>query len=505
MDIAPARLCANHAVKPRGGSAMARLGAIFIAVCMVLIAGSVGAVLYLYYGFLRVEAAVIAVAVLTGLALLNAVTARARDRADVGDQIADLSRGTADLARQVGEIGRRLAAVETEIARGSDKVRAAADPLAAEIGVLGGLVKELADSVAAHESVLAGAARASGAPVAAAAFAPDIVDPAELGEPEADQAQPAGGRFKGRTRSDVIAMVRRAVEANRVDLYLQPIVTLPQRKVRYYEALTRLRSDEGELLLPADFIGFAEAGGLMPMIDNVLLFRCVQVVRRLTAKNREVGLFCNIAADTLIDSAYFPQFSEFMEANRALAAAIVFEFAQSTVRAMGPIEQESLAGLAQLGFRFSMDHVTDLKIEPRELAARGFRFVKVPATLLLARAATTASDIHPADFSDLLGRFGVDLIAEKIESEGAVVDLLDFDVRFGQGFLFSPPRPVRAEVLQSIADEPPATGRRAPVLEAEAPRRGGEGQLVGRGTGVRSQEPGVRNQDAAVRSNLRAR
>ena len=74
---------------------MARLGAIFIAVCMVLIAGSVGAVLYLYYGFLRVEAAVIAVAVLTGLALFNAVTSRARDRAfqspigqDAGEMLA---------------------------------------------------------------------------------------------------------------------------------------------------------------------------------------------------------------------------------------------------------------------------------------------------------------------------------------------------------------------------------------------------------------------------------
>ena len=33
-----------------------------------------------------------------------------------------------------------------------------------------------------------------------------------------------------------------------------------------------------------------------------------------------------------------------------------------------------------------------------------------------------------------------------------VVDLLDYDVRFGQGFLFSPPRPVRAEALQGVAD-----------------------------------------------------
>jgi cyclic-di-GMP phosphodiesterase TipF (flagellum assembly factor) len=484
---------------------MARLYAVFIAVCMVLIAGSVGAVLYLYYGFLRIEAAVIAVAVLTGLALFNAVSARARDRADVGDQIADLSRGTTDLARQVADIGRRLSAVETDLARSPDKVRAAADPLAMEIGVLGGLVKELADSVAAHDSVLTGAARPSFAPAALAPETAKTVDRAELGEPENDQARPAGGRFTGLTRGDVIALIRRAVEANRVDLYLQPIVTLPQRKVRYYEALARLRSDDGELLQPADFLEIAESGGLMPMIDNVMLFRCVQVVRRLAAKNREIGLFCNVAADTLIDSAYFPQFSEFMEANRALAAALVFEFSQGAVRAMGPIEQESLAALAQLGFRFSMDRVTDLKIEPRELAARGFRFVKVPWSLLLARAAPAAADIHPADFSDLLGRFGVDLIAEKIESEGTVVDLLDFDVRFGQGFLFSPPRPVRAEVLQGLADAPAGAARRAPVVEPEAPRRGGEGQLVSRGAGIRNQEPGIRAQEPGIRSGQRAR
>ena len=74
-----------------------------------------------------------------------------------------------------------------------------------------------------------------------------------------------------------------------------------------------------------------------------------------------------------------------------------------------------------------------------------------------------ATDIHPADLSDLLGRFGIDLIADGIESEGTVVDLLDYDVRFGQGLLFSPPRPVRTEVLgapdhgEAVRSEP---GRR---------------------------------------------
>jgi cyclic-di-GMP phosphodiesterase TipF (flagellum assembly factor) len=178
----------------------------------------------------------------------------------------------------------------------------------------------------------------------------------------------------------------------------------------------------------------------------------VQVVRRLLLKNRDIGLFCNLSGSTLTDSGYFAQFLEFMDANRAIAPSLVLEFTQGAVRAMGPIEHESLAALAHRGFRFSLDNVSDLRIEPRELADRGFRFIKVQASLLLNRAGTATSDIHPADLSDLVGRFGIDLVAEKIESEGSVVDLLDYDVRYGQGFLFSPPRPVRAEALQGIAD-----------------------------------------------------
>ena len=46
-------------------------------------------------------------------------------------------------------------------------------------------------------------------------------------------------------------------------MHLQPIVTLPQRKVRYYEALTRLRTEDGHMLPAADFLEPAEAAGLL--------------------------------------------------------------------------------------------------------------------------------------------------------------------------------------------------------------------------------------------------
>jgi cyclic-di-GMP phosphodiesterase TipF (flagellum assembly factor) len=290
------------------------------------------------------------------------------------------------------------------------------------------------------------------APVVAAPIAPAPALAPVPPPPAPAPTRIAAGRFQGMEPDAVVAMIRDAVDNNRVDLFLQPIVTLPQRKVRYYEAVARLRVGDGEPLTATDFLPYAEAGGLMPKIDNLMMFRCVQVVRRLLAKNRDIGLFCNLSALTLVDSETFPQFTEFMEANKAIAPALVFEITQAALRAMGPMENESLAALAQRGYRFSLDNVTDLRIEPRDLAERGFRFVKVAAPLLLNRTGITLSDIHPQDFAGLLSRHGVELVAVKIETEATVVDLLDYDVKFGQGFLFSPPRPVRPEVMQGIGD-----------------------------------------------------
>ncbi|HZP77320.1 MAG TPA: EAL domain-containing protein [Pseudolabrys sp.] len=442
---------------------MTRISAVFVAICMVLISASIGAALYLGAGIPPLPAAIVALTLFVGLALYNTIANRLRDRSDVGDQIADLSRGTADLARQVAEIGRRLNVMESRVDTTVNKARGAVDPLAAEIGELGGLVKQLAESVAAHETELRGRGSVSPetAPTETDPEAPAVIaDKAELGEPDAKFYTPASTEFRSLGRDGIVRTISAAVEGNRIDLYLQPIVTLPQRKVRYYEAVSRLRTENGDILAADDFIDYAESGGLLPKIDNILLFRCVQVVRRLLLKNRDVGLFCNVSAATLSDTTYFQQVLEFMEANKALAPSLVFEFRQSALRSFGPIENESLAALADRGFRFSLDHVTDLRIEPRDMFERGFRFMKVPAKLLLNRANAGQSDIHPADLADLLARSSIELIAERIEGESTVVDLLDYDVKFGQGFLFSPPRPVRAEALagaSSSAEPAPQT------------------------------------------------
>ena len=115
---------------------------------------------------------------------------------------------------------------------------------------------------------------------------------------------------------------------------------------------------------------------------------------------------------------------DFLDANRALAPSFALEFKQSTFRNLGPTEIEHLLRAVGSGATCSsVDHVSDLKIEPRELADRGVRFIKVPAVLLLdpGRPRPRTLTRAPASLSELLGCFGIHLIAEKIEGERAVV------------------------------------------------------------------------------------
>jgi cyclic-di-GMP phosphodiesterase TipF (flagellum assembly factor) len=421
---------------------MRRFSAIFTAVCMVLIAASFGGILYLGLKLDPRASGIIALAVLVAMVLYNNIANRLRDRGDVGDQIADLSRGTADLSRQVADITRRLNELDEHVRKTVNRARGAVDPLAAEIGELGGLVRQLAKAVAGHEEILQEQGVMPTPPPQPGA----IQDGMTLAESEAVSGPSV---VSGISAQGMAATIASAIDGNRIDLYLQPIVTLPQRKVRYYEALSRLRTEEGDIVPAVEYIEIAERAGLMPKLDNLMIFRCVQVMRRLQMKNRDVGLFCNVSATTLQDPTYFKQFLEFMDANRALGPSMLLEFTHAAYRAFGVLENEAIGALAERGFRFSLDHVSDLRIEPKELADAGFKFIKVPAKLLLSRMTGAHSDIHPADLADLLARSGIDLVAERVEGEGTVVDLLDYDVRFGQGFLFSPPRPVRAEALQN--------------------------------------------------------
>ena len=234
----------------------------------------------------------------------------------------------------------------------------------------------------------------------------------------------------------VLEAVRDALKADRIDVYLQPIVSLPQRKHRFYEVFSRVRAADGQQIMPDRYLDIAEREGLIATIDNLLLVRCVQLIRETERRQHAIGFFANISAATLADAEFMRQFLNMMAQNHALVPKLVFELSQQDLRAGGAVTMGILSQLARLGFRFSMDQVTDLAIDLDRLLRHEFRCIKLDRALVLDPA--NAGRIR--ELRHRCAAEGIDLIVEKIETENQLVEVLDTGFDFGQGYLFGEPR-----------------------------------------------------------------
>lgn len=239
----------------------------------------------------------------------------------------------------------------------------------------------------------------------------------------------------GMSPAQVLDLVRQAVAEGAVDLYLQPVVSLPQRRRRYFECLSRIPDGRGGVLAADAYVAAAEEAGLLAPIDNLLLFRAVQLVRRARSQNAHIGFFCNVSRHTLKDRGFLADFANFMEENADLAPSLILEIAQADWDPADQAIQEDMEMLAELGVRYSLDRVSDLEADVGVLRRRGFKFLKADAKLLMQPDAP-----DPLRFKRRLEDAGIKLIAERIERERDLVELLEHDIDLGQGYLFGEPR-----------------------------------------------------------------
>jgi len=400
---------------------------VLVTLTCLFASATLGAALALFAGW--------PIAILSGaLAFLftqqmSSAYARRSDRRKTARDIGALRKLTMEFDQQLSATSRRMDEITGQVEARSD---AQGKKIVAELQVLETLMREFAGKISRTARAQQGE-----------------ISPASV--MQTGRRQGTAGAYVASIGApgDMLETIRASLEENRVDLYLQPIVSLPQRKLRYYEALSRLRAEDGSVIMPAQYIKVAAPAGLMSVVDNLLLFRCVQVLRRLIHKTREIGIFCNISGDTLADTEFFPQFLDYMQANRDLAGQIIFEFSQSAVLKAGPQGERNLRFLADLGFALSMDHVETLGLDFLRLRALGFSHIKVHAAMLTSGMEGAHAAVAAEDLKKLLSRHGVNLIAERVEDEKTVVQLLEYGVDYAQGYLFGEPRAVREEAQRA--------------------------------------------------------
>ncbi|MDC1172415.1 EAL domain-containing protein, partial [Alphaproteobacteria bacterium] len=243
------------------------------------------------------------------------------------------------------------------------------------------------------------------------------------------------------TNGEILQFLEKAVREDHIELYLQPIVLLPQRSHAFFECFSRITDDNGNIIRPEQYLPVANSAGLTASVDNLMLFKYIQLVRRARRNRPHIIFFCNISKSTLTDADFFTDFIDFMADNINLTASLVFEFNQETILDNDFDIQNGLQRLSKLGFRLSLDQLQHLDLNLPKLASQGFKFIKIDAHFLHEIARGTSPTLNMKALKGALDREAMDLIVEKIENEEMLLDLLDLKIDYGQGYLFGAPKP----------------------------------------------------------------
>ncbi len=247
---------------------------------------------------------------------------------------------------------------------------------------------------------------------------------------------------KSYTPSDLIIREKlySAVEHENINAFLQPIVTLPQRKTVFYEIFGRLRINAGEYIGADHYLKIAQEENLSEKLDTLIFIECLNVFQDCYRRAQmNTPCFINIKPAILRHRDYMSLLLSVLKKHRNVACNIIFEMPFRDYLTLSFQETQVLSGLVALGCRFSADHLTHIPTDLSMLRAQHISFVKIPAPILVEGGMRDNTYIAMLRQKSNMDSYGINIIAERIENEQTLVNLFDFDIAYGQGFLFGRP------------------------------------------------------------------
>ena len=241
-----------------------------------------------------------------------------------------------------------------------------------------------------------------------------------------------------------------AITGDSLNMHLQPVVEFESKQPTYFDAFMRLASGPKEYVDQQHFVRLAEEGGLMPAIDRKVIISSVRMLKTLSTQKRKAGVICPISPKSLSSKRDFAEVFGFLQSNSVFKNSLYIEMRQRDFTGLKSVERQRISEILALGFNLCLSHTLDLNLDPAKLAENGIKLLKVPASILIhADVDEDTSSLLPTDIAAKLLEFGISLIATEVQRESDVMALIDFNIVLGQGELFAPPRPVRAELLRS--------------------------------------------------------
>ncbi len=246
--------------------------------------------------------------------------------------------------------------------------------------------------------------------------------------------------------------LRRALEKRQFVLYYQPEIDLATRRIVGFEALIRWIHPDRGVVPPMDFIPAAEETGMiLPIGDWVLSEACNQIQkwRREDPRHGSLRICVNLSARQFSREGLTDHVEALLHRAGVSSRQLGLEMTESSLVSDLHTTLEVLGGLRKLGVSLLVDDFGTGYSSLNHLHSFPFDVLKIDRAFV---GRITEGD-QPAQIVrtiiELARVMGMDVVAEGIETPEQYALLRRLGCRFGQGFLFAPPKPVD-EVAQLL-------------------------------------------------------
>ena len=238
----------------------------------------------------------------------------------------------------------------------------------------------------------------------------------------------------------VDVLLHDALNDAHMDVVLQPVMRLPQRRPAFLEIFARLPAKTGQPAVPAQrFMPGLRQSHKVSLVDRLALQYAFDLILDPARAGHTLPYMINIGPETLKDGAFMARLVQYLKQQNKLANRLIFEMRQADYHAMSAPILAIMDGMAALGCRFSMDNVDTPQFTRSFLRRHHIGFVKLSSTRL-AHMSRNASGVEAVRrIKSNLARDGVTVIAERIEDNPTLMDVLDLGLDYGQGYYLAQP------------------------------------------------------------------
>jgi diguanylate cyclase (GGDEF)-like protein len=282
----------------------------------------------------------------------------------------------------------------------------------------------------------------------------------------------SGLQARSTHRLGLAAQLRRALEVGEIEVYFQPKVALPDRRVVGVECLARWDHPTHGIIPPLEFVAVAKHTGQLGRLTEVVLREALRRARGWLEAGHPLPVAVNLSARTLIDPTFPSRISELLLEARVPASLLTLEITEDGVVGEPERAMATLNRLSEMGVRLAVDDFGTGYASLSYLRRLPVDVVKIDQSFVQGMA-TDAGDLAIVRaVVDLAHHFGLTAVAEGVESERTVNLLEGLGCDIGQGFLFSRPLPFeRFEAWLAVQTEPvalqPGAGPQVPLDDGE--------------------------------------